>query len=76
MRFDFNRKSLQQVVAVTCLGSGHPLMSKKVFDICIVDESTQVPQPSVLRAIFAAKKFVLIGDSDQLPPVVKNLEAL
>lgn len=63
-------------MAVTCLGSGHPLLSKRIFDMCIVDESTQVLQPSVLRALFATQKFVLIGDPDQLPPLVRNQEAM
>lgn len=67
---------MQKVVAVTCLGSGHPLLSKRTFDMCIVDESTQVIQPSLFRVLFAAKRFVLIGDPEQLPPVVQNLEAL
>ncbi|CAG9821751.1 unnamed protein product [Phaedon cochleariae] len=64
-----------QIVAVTCLGSGHPLLTKRSFDICIVDESTQVLQSSVIRPLHAAKTFVLIGDPDQLPAVVISKEA-
>ncbi|KAJ8949315.1 hypothetical protein NQ318_006740 [Aromia moschata] len=65
-----------QVIAVTCLGSGHPLLSKRTMDICIVDESTQVLQCSVIRPLYAAKTFILIGDQDQLPAVIQNKEAL
>ncbi|CAH0547646.1 unnamed protein product [Brassicogethes aeneus] len=66
----------QLVLAVTCLGSGHPVLSKRTMDICIVDESTQVLQTSVIRPIYAAKTFILIGDPDQLPAVVKSLDAV
>lgn len=61
---------------MTCLGCAHPLLSKRVLDVCIVDESTQILQPSVFRALAASKKFILIGDPDQLPPVVRNQQAL
>jgi DNA replication ATP-dependent helicase Dna2 len=60
------------VVGTTCLGAGHPLFTRRTFDVCIVDESTQVLQVSVLRALFSAKKFILVGDPEQLPPVVKS----
>lgn len=43
-----------------------------MFDVCIVDESTQVLQPTVLRPLYSAKKFILVGDPDQLPPIIKN----
>ncbi|KAJ9598826.1 hypothetical protein L9F63_026640, partial [Diploptera punctata] len=63
------------VVGTTCLGAGHALFTRRTFDICIVDESTQVLQVSVLRPLFCAKKFVLIGDPEQLPPVVRSKRA-
>lgn len=65
-----------QVLAVTCLGSGHPALSKRTFDICIVDESTQVLECSMFRALYAANTFILIGDPDQLPAVIRSREAL
>lgn len=65
----------QNIFAVTCLGSGHPVLSKRTVDICIIDESTQVLQCSLLRPIYAANTFVLIGDLEQLPAVVKNKQA-
>lgn len=65
-----------QVFAVTCLGSGHVILSKRVMDVCIVDESTQVLQCSVFRPLHAAKTFILIGDPDQLPAVVRNKTAV
>jgi len=63
------------VVGTTCLGAGHPLFTRRTFDVCVVDESTQVLQVSVLRPLFSAKKFILIGDPEQLPPVIKSKTA-
>nr|CAH7738096.1 unnamed protein product [Callosobruchus chinensis] len=64
-----------QVIAVTCLGAGHPVLSKRTMDICIVDESTQVVQSTVIRPLYASKTFILVGDPKQLPAVIKNSEA-
>lgn len=75
MIVEFNMLYVQNVVGVTCLGSAHPLLIQRVFDVCLVDESTQVFQSTVLRPLFSAKKFILVGDPDQLPPIVKSSEA-
>ncbi|XP_066245854.1 DNA replication ATP-dependent helicase/nuclease DNA2 [Euwallacea similis] len=65
-----------QVMAVTCLGSSHVALSKRMMDICIVDESTQVLQCSVFRPLHSCKKFILIGDPDQLPTIVRDKTAI
>uniref|UniRef100_A0A2A4JCZ8 DNA helicase n=1 Tax=Heliothis virescens TaxID=7102 RepID=A0A2A4JCZ8_HELVI len=64
-----------EVVGVTCLGAAHAMLTKTTFDLCIVDEATQVLQCTVLRPLFAAKRFVLVGDPEQLPPVVRSRAA-
>ncbi|XP_031764324.2 DNA replication ATP-dependent helicase/nuclease DNA2 isoform X2 [Galleria mellonella] len=64
-----------EVVGVTCLGAAHAMLSRTTFDVCIVDEATQVVQCTVLRPLFAAKRFVLVGDPEQLPPVVRSRAA-
>ncbi|CAH2259565.1 jg24272 [Pararge aegeria aegeria] len=64
-----------EVVGVTCLGATHPMLARTTFDVCIVDEATQVLQCTVLRPLFAAKRFVLVGDPEQLPPVVRSKNA-
>ncbi|XP_014474776.1 PREDICTED: DNA replication ATP-dependent helicase/nuclease DNA2 isoform X2 [Dinoponera quadriceps] len=66
----------KRVVGVTCYGAYHPLLRRRSFDVCVVDESTQVMQPTVLRPLYSARRFVLVGDPDQLPPVVKNRAAV
>ncbi|XP_043517385.1 DNA replication ATP-dependent helicase/nuclease DNA2 isoform X1 [Frieseomelitta varia] len=62
----------KNIIGTTCYGAHHVLFGKRTFDVCIVDESTQVWQPTVLRPLYNAKKFILVGDPDQLPPIVKN----
>ncbi|KAG0212718.1 Tripartite DNA replication factor [Mortierella sp. GBA30] len=64
-----------QVVGTTCLGIGDPLFTKKRFDYCIVDEASQITLPACLGPIRYADVFVLVGDHNQLPPLVKNPEA-
>ena len=61
--------------AATCLGVNHPALRKKRFDYCIVDEASQITQPTCIAAIRLANKFVLVGDHNQLPPLVQNPEA-
>ncbi|XP_012156985.1 DNA replication ATP-dependent helicase/nuclease DNA2 isoform X2 [Ceratitis capitata] len=63
------------IVGVTCLGSAHPLFLHRKFDYCIVDEATQVMQPTTLRPLFFCDKFILVGDPEQLPPLIRSKEA-
>jgi len=65
----------KRIVGVTCYGAYHALLRRRSFDVCIVDESAQIMQPTVLRPLYSAYKFVLVGDPDQLPPVIKNKTA-
>lgn len=65
----------QNIVAVTCLGSGHALLRQKKFDYCLVDEATQIFQPTVIRPLLSATKFILVGDPKQLSPLVRCSEA-
>uniref|UniRef100_A0A671YLP7 DNA replication ATP-dependent helicase/nuclease n=1 Tax=Sparus aurata TaxID=8175 RepID=A0A671YLP7_SPAAU len=63
------------VVATTCMGIKHPIFTRRRFDFCIVDEASQISQPICMGPLFYAKKFVLVGDHQQLPPIVQNQEA-
>ncbi len=63
------------VVATTCLGIGHPIFNERTFDYCIVDEASQITLPICLGPIRMARTFVLVGDHNQLPPLVQNEEA-
>lgn len=48
-----------------------PLFSKRQFDVCIVDEASQITLPVCLGPLRFAKTFVLVGDHFQLPPLVR-----
>lgn len=64
------------MVATTCLGLNHDVLEQCVFDYCIIDEASQVTLPVCLGPIrYASQSFVLVGDHNQLPPLVESDEA-
>ena len=64
------------MVATTCLGvSGHPALVNRQFDLCVVDEAAQALQLAVIGPLLGAKRFVLVGDPGQLPPIVSSRTA-
>lgn len=65
-----------RIVATTCMGTNHALFSRRAFDVCIVDEASQITLPISLGPLLRARKFVLVGDHYQLPPLVQNRAAL
>jgi hypothetical protein len=62
------------IVATTCLGVSHALFQQRQFDVCIVDEASQITQPICLGPLRFANSFVLVGDHYQLPPLVRSAE--
>ncbi|GAA5907066.1 hypothetical protein JCM8208_004503 [Rhodotorula glutinis] len=70
-----NKLRTPQIVATTCLGINEPIFVKRRFDVCIVDEASQVTLPTCLGPLRFADKFVLVGDHNQLPPLVRNSSA-
>lgn len=50
-------------------------MQKREFDYCIIDEASQITLPTCIGPLRYAKRFVLVGDVYQLPPIVRNKEA-
>ncbi|TQS35884.1 hypothetical protein Golomagni_03681 [Golovinomyces magnicellulatus] len=63
------------IVATTCLGINHSIFNERTFDYCIVDEASQITLPVCLGPIRLARTFILVGDHNQLPPLVQNEEA-
>ncbi|KAK4699919.1 DNA replication ATP-dependent helicase/nuclease Dna2, partial [Phenoliferia sp. Uapishka_3] len=59
-----------QIVATTCLSINEPIFTRRKFDVCIVDEASQVTLPTCLGPLRYADMFVLVGDHNQLPPLV------
>ena len=62
------------VVASTCLGINHPAIAGRTFDYCIFDEAGQALLLATLGPLFHCDKFVLVGDPQQLPPVVQVIK--
>jgi DNA replication ATP-dependent helicase Dna2 len=46
------------------------------FDLVIIDEATQSTIPATLGAVSFGKRFVLIGDPNQLPPIAQAMDAM
>ncbi len=65
----------KNVVATTCLSINHPSVTKRTFDYCILDEAGQSLLLAALGPLLHADKFILVGDPQQLPPVVKSSKA-
>lgn len=56
-------------------GTGNVPSSSLFFDVAIIDEASQLTVPALLGALRFAKRFILVGDEKQLPPLVLSEEA-
>ncbi|PSP59896.1 AAA family ATPase, partial [Halobacteriales archaeon QH_7_66_37] len=59
------------VVAATTASCGSRALRTQAFDAAVVDEAGQLTEPGTLAAVALADRFVLVGDHNQLPPVVR-----
>ena len=60
------------VIAATAhRGSTHPYIRDRSFEMTVIDEASQLTEPLTLGLLMRGKRFVLIGDDCQLPPVVR-----
>ncbi|QLG26831.1 AAA family ATPase [Halorarum halophilum] len=59
------------VVAATTAACGSRAMREQEFDVALVDEASQLTEPGTLAPVNLADRFVLVGDHEQLPPVVR-----
>ncbi|CAG8483906.1 5460_t:CDS:2 [Diversispora eburnea] len=58
-----------KVIFATCVGCGTTLLDKKKYDFVIVDEASQVAEPTCLIPLAKdCARFVLVGDHKQLRP--------
>ncbi|EMA52452.1 MULTISPECIES: AAA domain-containing protein [Halococcus] len=63
------------VVAATTASCGSRIMREGSFDVAVIDEASQLTEPATLAAVTLADRFVLVGDHQQLPPVVQSADA-
>ncbi|MER7362882.1 AAA domain-containing protein [Nonomuraea wenchangensis] len=62
------------VVAGTCIGFlGHPAVRDLDFDLCILDEASKATATEALVPLARARRWVLVGDTRQLPPMDEEL---
>jgi DNA replication ATP-dependent helicase Dna2 len=61
------------VAATSHRASSHPYVRGRSFDMAVVDEASQLTEPLTLGLVMRARRFVLIGDDRQLPPVVRTI---
>ncbi len=62
------------VAATAHRASTIPYLRRRAFEMAIVDEAGQLTEPLALGLIQRARRFILVGDDRQLPPVVRTRE--
>lgn len=68
--------SAADVICCTCVGAGDPRLSKLKFRTVLIDEATQAAEPEcMIPLILGCKQVVLVGDHQQLGPVIMNKKA-
>ena len=65
----------RNVVAGTCIGfAGAPGMADvDPFDICIIDEASKATATQALVPMIRSRKWILVGDPKQLPPMQEEV---
>ena len=64
--------SAAQVVAATCTSAGDPNLKGMKFPFVIIDEATQVTEPTLLiPLVHGCQQLTLIGDPEQLAPNIR-----
>ncbi|WVQ70770.1 hypothetical protein IAR50_000292 [Cryptococcus sp. DSM 104548] len=64
------------VICVTCVGAGDPRLAKFKFRTVLIDEATQSAEPEcMIPLVMGCKQVVLVGDHQQLGPVIMNKKA-
>ncbi|QRW14273.1 regulator of nonsense transcripts protein [Ceratobasidium sp. AG-Ba] len=64
------------VICCTCVGTGDPRLAKLKFRTVLIDEATQAAEPEcMIPMVLGCKQVVLVGDHQQLGPVIMNKKA-
>jgi ATP-dependent RNA/DNA helicase IGHMBP2 len=59
-----------RAVCATAAGADAAVLGDEGFDVVVLDEATQAPDPIALCALLRGRRAVLAGDPCQLPPTV------
>ncbi|KAJ3412141.1 hypothetical protein HDV05_001179 [Chytridiales sp. JEL 0842] len=64
------------VICCTCTGAGDPRLAGMTFRTVLIDEATQAAEPECLiPLVLGCKQAILVGDHQQLGPVIMNKQA-
>lgn len=64
------------VICCTCVGAGDLRLSRMKFRTVLIDESTQAAEPEcMIPLVMGCKQLVLVGDHQQLGPVIMSKKA-
>ncbi len=64
-----------QVITCTLVGAANPVLGKRKFEVCIIDEAAQALEPATWIPMLKSKKIIMAGDPFQLPPTIKSQRA-
>jgi DNA replication ATP-dependent helicase Dna2 len=65
----FENKKTSVVLATTSL-IANQLYDTLYFDYVLIDEAAQMTEPEVLKALRLTDRFIMVGDQNQLPPII------
>ena len=60
----------KRIMFTTCLATRMPILKARPFDFVVIDEASLTVEPIMVSSLFFSEKFVMIGDYDQLSPIV------
>lgn len=61
------------IVAGTCTGfNSNPIVKNMNFDYVIIDEAAKASVPELLIPLLKGSRLILVGDHNQLPPMLKD----
>lgn len=63
------------IIVATTSTISNPVYERLGVRTIIVDEASQMTEPTILSALLEGSRFILVGDHKQLPPVVQSLKA-
>jgi ATP-dependent RNA/DNA helicase IGHMBP2 len=67
--------SKADVITATLVGANHYTVRNRRYHTVVIDEAGQALEPACWIPILKAKKLVMAGDHQQLPPTIKSAEA-
>lgn len=67
--------SKADVITATLVGAAHYTIRQRRYGTVVIDEAAQALEPACWIPILKAKKVVMAGDHQQLPPTIKSATA-